>query len=245
MIDKVIEGLSRFDSDVNFTFDKEIRRYTYNNKPLLSVSNFIKSLHKEFDSDYWSKVKAEQLGITQEEILAQWDAKAKRSTEIGNFVHKWIENYYNKIWTELPVDLEIIDRINSFNQVFGKHLHKLTPICFEKRVFSEKYGIVGIIDSIFLYKDKPIIVDFKTNATISTENRFQKMFAPFDSYDDCNFIHYSIQVSLYSLILKELGIDIICGYLLHISEEGANLIKCLDLSSVIEEFILGKKPINS
>jgi len=237
MIDKVTEGLSLFDSDQNFKFNPEIRRYTYNNKPLLSVSNFIKGLHQEFDSDYWSKVKAEELGITQEEILAQWDAKAKRSIEIGNFVHKWIENYYNQVWTELPMDLEIIDRINHFNQVWGKNLYKLTPVCFEKRVFSEKYGIVGVIDSIFLYKDKVIIVDFKTNSKIITENRFQKMFAPFDKYDDCHFIHYSIQVSLYSLILRDMGIDVACGYLLHISEEGPNLLKCLDLCDIIDKYL--------
>ena len=95
------------------------------------------------------------------------------------------------------------------------------------------------IDSIFAYNDKIIIIDFKTNSKITTENRFQKMFAPFESYDDCNFIHYSIQVSLYSLILKERGIDISAGYLLHISEEDeAKLIRCLDLTKEIEDYIL-------
>jgi ATP-dependent exoDNAse (exonuclease V) beta subunit len=246
MLEELKEKISYFENCEKFTFNKNIRKYTFDDKPLISVSNIIKGLHEEFDSDYWSKKKADELGISQEEILAEWDRKAKRSTEVGSFVHKWIENYYNKVWTELPNDDEIITRINNFNKVWLTHLSKLIPICFELRVFSEKYGVVGIIDSIFTYNDNIIIIDTKTNGSIKKENRYQKMFAPFQDYDDCNFVHYSIQTSLYKLILEEHGIVSRKEYILHITNDGYEMIKCMDLSELVKEHLISiQKPVNS
>jgi membrane-associated protease RseP (regulator of RpoE activity) len=39
-----------------------------------------------------------------------------------------------------------INRINKFNVIYAKHLHKLEPLKFEVRVFSKKWKIAGMID---------------------------------------------------------------------------------------------------
>jgi len=49
---------------------------------------------------------------------------------------------------------------------------------------------------------------------------------------------YSIQVSLYALILKECGIDVDCGYLLHIGpDDEARIYKCVNMIPFLEKYL--------
>jgi ATP-dependent exoDNAse (exonuclease V) beta subunit len=77
------------------------------------------------------------------------------------------------------------------------HLHKLTPIKFEQRIFSKKYQIAGMIDSLFLYKDKLVMVDYKTNKKFTLSSDYnKKLLRPFEEYDKCHLTEYSIQFKL-------------------------------------------------
>ena len=122
-------------TDMNFKFDPYKHKYTYGGIPFISVTQFISKFHKPFETEYWSKKKADEAGVPQEQILLEWKEKNDRANFIGTSTHNWIENYYNRIHQELPSDVDVIDRINKFNCVYGKFLHKLTPVKFEQMVF--------------------------------------------------------------------------------------------------------------
>jgi len=240
MINSILEKLEVF-NDIDFKFDPHQHKYTYHNKEYTSVTRFISRFHVEFDSDYWSKEKASQEGISQEEILLRWKLTNDRSNQIGTSVHFWIENYYNKVYQELPTDIDIIDRINKFNISYAKYLYKLTPIKFEQRIFSKKWNIAGTIDSIFLYHGKLFIVDYKTNKDFTTDENLKFrdfLLPPFNNLYKTHLNEYSIQVSLYILILREYGFDIGGGYLLHIGpSEDAKIHRCLDLTNQLESYL--------
>jgi ATP-dependent exoDNAse (exonuclease V) beta subunit len=238
MRDFVLNKLKVFD-DQKFIFDPKYHKYTYDGKTFESVTKFIQRFHKPFDQEYWSKRKSEETGQEQTEILEQWKLINERSNFIGTSTHNWIENYFNKIHQDIPNDLEIVERINKFNTIYAKHLYKLEPIKFEQRVFSVDWGLAGTFDALFSWKDKLVILDWKTNKNFTTENKYgEKLLEPFSEYDKCHLNEYSIQISLYSLILEKIGLDVKAGYILYIGPEGEpQLHKCHDFRKKLEEYL--------
>src|ERR1035437_875941 len=96
-------------NDPKFKFDPSKHKYTYDGIPFTSVTQFISKFHKPFETEYWSKKKAEEAGIPQDQILLEWKEKNDRANFIGTSIHNWIENFFNKVHQELPSDIDIID----------------------------------------------------------------------------------------------------------------------------------------
>ena len=240
-MEDVLKRLKIFD-DPNFKFDPEKHKYTLNGEHFISVTQFISKFHKPFETDFWSKKKAEEAGISQDEILLEWKKLNDRANEIGTATHNWIENYFNRLHQDLPLDVDVIDRINKFNVAYCKWLHKMKPIKFEQRIFSKKWKIAGMMDALFWYNGCVFILDWKTNKKFTHDEheagKFEQLLFPFDNFYKNHLNEYSIQVSLYKLILQEIGIDIKACYLLHIGPNSeAQMYKALDLSNELESYL--------
>jgi ATP-dependent exoDNAse (exonuclease V) beta subunit len=244
MIELLRNQLDCFD-DIKFEFDPVAHRYTYEGEPFISVTRFIQQFHKPFEQDYWSKKKAEQAGVPQDWILAEWKKLNDYANEVGTDTHQWIEDYFNQIWKPLPNNLDVIHRINKFNKIYAKQLHKLEPLKFEVRVFSPKWKIAGLIDSLFVYRGKIYILDWKTNKDFTDDNHskgtYEKLLAPFQDHFKNHLNEYSIQLSLYSLILEEWGFQVGGAYIVHIGpgDEDAELYKVVDMRDNLKLFLNG------
>lgn len=241
MIEEIRKKLQCF-NDSNFKFDPQWHRYTYGGKKYTSVTTFLKNFHKPFDQEYWSKKKSDDLGVPQDWLLKEWKDKNERANEVGTATHNWIESYFNQIYQPLPTDLDVIDRINKFNNIFATHLYKLQPIQFELRIFSKKYPIAGTIDSIFLYNGKLFILDWKTNGEFKHDDhpkgKYNKLLSPFEDFYENHLNEYSIQVSFYALILEEWGFDIRGGYLVHFGPDSeAKIYKSQDMRSKLRDYL--------
>jgi ATP-dependent exoDNAse (exonuclease V) beta subunit len=233
-------------NDSDFKFDSEFHKYTYKGKVYTSVTKFLKNFHKPFDQEYWSNKKSEDLGVPKEFILKEWKEKSDRANLLGTSLHNYIENYFNQIYQPLPTDIDLIDRINKFNKIFATHLYKLQPIKFELRIFSKRYPIAGTIDSIFLYKNNLFIIDYKTNGDFRHDEhpkgKYNKLLYPFEDFYQNHLNEYSIQVGLYSLILREWGFDVKGGYLLHLGpDEDAKLYKCKNFVEKLDIYLQNYK----
>lgn len=240
-MENVLEKLKVFDNP-DFKFDPIKHKYTLNGEHFISVTQFISKFHKPFESDYWAAIKAEQAGITKEEMLLEWKKLNDRANIIGSATHDWIENYFKQKFQQLPTDPDIIDRINKFNIAYSKWLHKLTPIKFEQRIFSEKWKIAGMMDALFEYNGNVFILDWKTNKAFTHDEhekgKFEKLLYPFDSYWKNHLNEYSIQVSLYKLILREIGINIKACYLIYIGPNNeAEMYKAHDMTELLEKYL--------
>jgi ATP-dependent exoDNAse (exonuclease V) beta subunit len=239
MVD-ILKKLEMF-NDPEFKFDPVKHKYTLDDETFISVTQFISRFHKPFETDFWSKEKAKKAGVSQEEILLEWKELNDRANDIGTQTHNWIENYYNRIFQDLPSDIDVIDRINKFNIAHSKWLFKLKPLRLEQRIFSRKLKIAGMMDALFTYNDNVFIVDWKTNKKFTHDyhekGRYEKLLYPFNDFWKNHLNEYSIQVSLYKLILKEIGIDIKACYLLHIGPDAeAYVYKAHDLTKYLEEY---------
>ena len=242
MIELIREQLNCF-NDIQFDFDPKLHRYTYQKEPFISVTRFIQQFHKPFEQDYWSKKKAEERGVEVEEILREWKKLNDYANEVGTDTHQWIEDYFNQIWKPLPINLDVIHRINKFNKIHALQLHKLEPLKFEVRVFSKKWKIAGMIDSLFIYKGKIFILDWKTNKDFTHDDhpkgKYEKLLEPFNDHYKNHLSEYSIQLSLYALILEEWGFEVGGAYLVHIGpgEEDANLYKVVDMREKLRTYL--------
>jgi ATP-dependent exoDNAse (exonuclease V) beta subunit len=249
MIELLRSQLDCFE-DIKFEFDPVAHRYTYEGDTFTSVTRFIQQFHKPFEQDYWSKKKAEQAGVPQDWILAEWKKLNDYANEVGTDTHQWIEDYFNKIWKPLPTNTDVIHRINKFNKIYVKQLHKLEPLKFEVRVFSKKWKIAGMIDSLFVYRGKIYILDWKTNKDFTDDNHqkgtYEKLLAPFQDHYKNHLNEYSIQLSMYALILEEWGFDIGGAYLVHIGpgDEDAELYKVVDMRDNLKLFLNGSIEFN-
>jgi ATP-dependent exoDNAse (exonuclease V) beta subunit len=231
-------------NDADFKFDPTLHKYTYDGEQFISVTKFIQQFHKPFEQDFWSQKKAEEAGVPQEWILNEWKKINDYANEVGTDTHNWIEDYFNGIWKKLPTNLDVINRINKFNLIYAKKLHKLEPLKFEVRVFSKKWKIAGMIDSLFLYRGKIYILDWKTNKAFTTDDTVkykERLLAPFSDYFKSHLSEYSIQLSMYALILEEWGFEIGGAYLVHIGpgDEPAELYKVIDMRDNLRLFLDG------
>ena len=250
MIELLAKKLDCFE-DIKFEFDPKLHKYTYEGETFISVTRFIQQFHKPFDQDYWSKKKADQDGVPQDWILAEWKKLNDYANEVGTDTHQWIEDYFNKIWKPLPANTDVIHRINKFNKIYAKQLHKLEPLKFEVRVFSPKWKIAGMIDSLFIYRGKIYILDWKTNKDFTDDNHqkgtYEKLLAPFQDHFKNHLNEYSIKLSLYSLILEEWGLQVGVAYIVHIGpgDEDAELYKVVDMRDNLKLFLNGSIQVSN
>ena len=241
MRDFLLNKLECF-KDPDFIFDPGLHKYTYHGDVFQSVTQLIGQFHEPFDSEKWSKIKADQAGVDQDEIKKEWKRLNDYANEIGTDTHQWIEDHYNKIWREIPTNLDLIHRINKFNKIFAKQLHKLEPLAFEVRVFSKKWKKAGMIDALFIRNGKIFIIDYKTNKEFKDDNhpkgKYHKLLPPFDDFYENHHNEYSIQLSMYACILEEWGFEVGGAYIVYIGpgDEDASVIKCVDMREYIKEY---------
>jgi ATP-dependent exoDNAse (exonuclease V) beta subunit len=239
-IEEILNKLKYFNDD-NFKFDPEPHIYTYKNDEYISCTTFLKQFTEEFDSKYWSQKKASERGIKVEEIIAEWDQTRDRACELGTTVHDWIEHFYMINKTELTADNEANSRIEKFNKIYESRLSKLTPIASEVRMFSKKWKLAGTFDQLYYYDGDIIIGDWKTNKKLTTDKdyAFNKLKYPFQSLKNNDINKYSIQISIYRLMLEEVGINVSYGFICHIppGEKEATIYKLKDFRSILKKYL--------
>ena len=70
---KITKELAKFN---HIKFHDEEHKYYMDGKRTDSVTSVIGKYKHPFDKDFWAKKKADERGITKEEILAEWKYKA-------------------------------------------------------------------------------------------------------------------------------------------------------------------------
>jgi ATP-dependent exoDNAse (exonuclease V) beta subunit len=226
--------------DKSVVFDSVSHTYTKNGKKLISVTTFINQFKNKFDSDYHSKRIAKKENKTQEEILKLWSDKAKKSCEIGTAIHKIFEDYidgkFSVISNEIEIDFMDLD-IEYLIDFYPKSKvaiqfikdffisGRLTPVYTEYIVHND--FLAGQVDLICKDKDNNYyILDFKTNDKIETFSYNKKMLGVFKDINDCNFYHYSLQLSIYKKMFDK---DIKGLFIIHIKPNKYDFIECIDI----------------
>jgi hypothetical protein len=220
--------------DPNFVFEEGAHTYHYKDIKYDSVTGFIKRFKVPFDRQYWSNRKAKERGVDVSVILEEWQGKANVANDLGTKVHKWIEDFWGGEKRELVLEKDgerLIERVGKFMELYDNRFKNLVPLTSELKIFSRKWRLAGTIDQPFLMWDTKqnkvlfLIGDWKTNKEFKSDDhpngKYKKLLHPFSHLWENHLNEYSIQVSLYRLMLEdEIGLETHGGFLCHIGPEG-------------------------
>ena len=238
--DEILEKLQVFNDD-KFIFEPEKHVYTYEGQIMSGCTTFLNRFIKQFDVEYWAQKKADDNGITKEEQIKEWDVIRDRSCDLGTLVHDYIENFYEKNSTELTDDEEANERIKFWHEIYDERLHVLESIGSEIRIFSKKYNMAGTIDKLYLHDGMLVMGDWKTNKKIKTDKDFNfhaKLLFPFENLKDNEINKYSLQLSMYALMLEEAGLIVDSFFICHIPHDGAcKVYKTKDLRAELRNYL--------
>lgn len=218
----------KYSKDKNVRFNQKNHTYYYGEKKLQSVTSYINNYKIPFDSDKIAESYAIKNNLDKNNVLLNWKLKSELSINIGTSCHKIFEDYINNNEIILNNIYEKELTVNKFIQeIFITN--KLIPIETEYIVYNNL--LAGQIDCIVKNtKNEYFILDWKTNDKINfTSFRNQKMLPPYDNYDDCNFNHYSLQLSIYKSMLLEYNIK--DCYIVHIDNKDYKFIKALIINN--------------
>ena len=184
-----------------------------------SVTKICDALHKPFDKEsvakktfdyHFDDSASPYYHMSVEEIIAQWEAKGKFGRENGKALDKFIGMILEKDESQ-----EVLDKYtSSLNEVAGNKCKqwqkfylsnikdKIEFVGREVMLHSEKLGVNGRCDAMFLAGKKLLLVDWKNNDKISTENSYEKCKGPLYEYDASDLNVYTIQVYIYAYILR-------------------------------------------
>lgn len=236
-------------------FDHAEHAYSYNGVKLMSVTTLISRVKPKFDKMKIATHVASRDSKTIEEVLDDWDKSGEEAREKGTAVHAYIEDKAQGIDDEiLKASNFRYEEMNAFDSFYETIKDKAKILIQETPVADAPMGVAGTIDSILLINNKLHIFDWKTGKKFECKNKFSKMLPPFEDLDDCALTHYSIQTSLYRLILdrnkaidgepqylKDVDLtkyEMADSYLLHLRNDGSyHLHRAIDYRSKIESWL--------
>lgn len=197
-------------------------------KSLLNTYKFDKSILEVYD------ISEDDFNKTQQEILDEWEKNKNDSCERGTKIHAEIENSFYKNPNA--------GQLKKFG-IGGKFECKkgYAPLDIEYGVYPEyliywdaKDGVIhlaGQIDLLIKQGHEYTIVDHKSNKKIDQKGGFNtqtkstaKMKYPLNNLDDCNYSHYTMQLSVYAWMIQRIDPDAIIKDLIlnHYDHDGNN-----------------------
>lgn len=212
-----------------------------------SVTTWVKNFESVQDWDEIAKKSAAKAGCSPEELRAKWKRAGDYSCALGTEVHAYMENlmqhkrylpHFDPQYPEMESDYN--SRIPVCNNVYQMITQKYIPVREELIVYNSKWKLCGTID-LLAYNTETgqfAILDYKTNKEIKKDNPWSRMTGPFCEYPDCNYYHYSLQLSTYKAIIEN-ATHLRIGdlMLIHITANGATMIPCIDFSGTVRQML--------
>jgi hypothetical protein len=180
----------------------------------LSVTSFIGNFKKPFDADSIAEKtskskKSKWFGMTPEEIKTAWKNEANRATTLGTWYHNCREADLCALDTleRQGIALPVFRPIEKDGVKYSPSQKLVDGIYPEHMVYLKSAGICGQSDLVEVINGEVNITDYKTNKEIKLEGFTnwegitQKMNSPVSHLDDCNLMHYALQLSMYLYII--------------------------------------------
>lgn len=201
--------------DARIVFDEPTHTYTIDGSydGWVSTTTFIHEFFGHFDADAvikkmmagpkWPSHKL--YGMTAEEIKKLWSDSGTEASAKGTALHLGIEQVMHGHDELVAAEVKATPEWRYFENFWRDFKGVYEPYRSEWEVFTEHYKLAGSIDMVFRCRDKPDefhIYDWKRSKEIKKSNHFQKGLGPLAHYDDCNYIHYSLQLNIYRWYLE-------------------------------------------
>lgn len=168
------------------------------------VKEFLESFKAPVDWEKKLKTKAKDRGMTVDELRKEWEDARIKGLAKGNSLHHTkeleFEGNENYIKYEYEKHEEGTDYTTMDYSIQNGFVYA------EKPFILPKFDLIGIPDRISVIDNYVHIDDFKSDKAIYKESyrvtngKFstkKKMLPPISHLDDCNYLFYNLQLSLY------------------------------------------------
>lgn len=180
-------------------------------KSLLASKRFDKELLALYD------ISENDFNREQQSILDAWDEKTRLSCERGTKIHAELENALYKAGANVSLKkygiggkFECRKDYTELDLPYGVYPEYLISRQSDDGILR----IAGQIDLLVKNGNDIIICDYKTNEKIDMKAGFNtqtkssaKMLYPLNNLDDCNYYHYTLQLSTYAWMIQKLNPD--------------------------------------
>ena len=213
-------------------------------KSLLASKKFNKELLSTYD------ISENDFNKAQQDILDERDKNNREACERGTKIHSELENNFYKAGKNITLQkFGIGGKFECRKDYSDLDLeHGVYP---EYLIYRESEDgilkIAGQVDLIIKNGNDIIIVDHKTNKKIDLKSGFNtqtkstaKMKYPLNNLDDCNFWHYTMQLSTYAWMLQKINPNFVIKDLIlnHYDHNGNNtLYHCEYLKHDVEKML--------
>ena len=176
----------------------------------------------------------------KQNILDGWAFENQKSCERGTKIHAELENSFYDKGKDISLKkydiggkFECIKNYNELDLESGIYPEYLISRTSEDGILK----IAGQIDLLVKNGNEITIADWKTNKKIDLKSGFNtqtksnaKMLYPLNNLDDCNFYHYTLQLSTYAWMIQQINPDFIIKdlVLVHFDHEGNQTVYHLD-----------------
>lgn len=187
---------------------------------LLSPEDFYPLKQMLLKNKIWKKeylkvynIDESKFKTTQAEILKSYEDKKNEACERGTNIHAKLEElFYQGDKTTITKyagggKFDIKKGYYKFD--LDRAIYPEFLVCYD---FDEYLKLAGQIDILIKDGNDITIRDWKTNSKIDKESYFdrntkkrQMMKFPLNNIQDCNFYHYTLQLSLYAYLLQKIN----------------------------------------
>ena len=169
---------------------------------------------KKFDDKYVTKfgIQPETFIQKKYEILDAWKTKNEVACERGTAIHKMHEDRHMSGNTKELQHLGLggTFKLYTTNKIIPRESGIYPELLMHRISEDGKLRIAGQADLVIIDGTDVHLLDYKTNAEIKkssyynpTTRQRQMMQYPLNNIQDCNYMHYQLQLSLYMwMILK-------------------------------------------
>ena len=197
-------------------------------KSLLNRKKFDKELLEVYN------ISENDFNKVQQDILDEWDKSNKEACERGTKIHSELENSFYKAGKNVNLQkfgiggkFECKKDYSDLDLEYGVYPEYLIYRESDDGVLK----LAGQIDCIVKSGNDIILIDHKTNKKIDQKSGFDtktkqnvKMKYPLNNLDDCNMMHYTMQLSTYAWMLQKINPNFVIKDLIlnHYDHEGNN-----------------------
>lgn len=213
-------------------------------KSLLNTKKFDRSILELYN------ISENDFNKVQQDILDEWDKNNRESCERGTKIHQELENSFYK--TSKNISLQKFGIGGKFECKKDYSDLDLEYGVYPEYLISRESAdgilrVAGQVDLIVKSGNEITIIDHKTNKKIDQKSGFDtstrsnvKMKYPLNNLMDCNFYHYTMQLSTYAWMLQKINPNFVIKDLIlnHYDHDGNNtLYHCEYLKDEVERML--------
>ena len=207
---------------------------------------------KKFDPELLEvyNISKDEFNKAQQDLLDLWDEENRKSCERGTKIHLDIENSFYTKAKDISLQkfgiggkFECKKDYPELDLQYGAYPEYLIYYESDDKVIR----LAGQIDLIVKSGNEIYLVDHKTNKKIDQKSGYNsstrssvKMKYPLNNLPDCNFYHYTMQLSTYAWMLQKINPNFIIKDLIlnHYDHNGKNtLYRCQYLKDEVEKML--------